>query len=48
MENKEIIYQVKLLLIQQSQERNYTKQKPYSHTLTEKLHQELTQTKLEI
>lgn len=48
MTKDEVTLQVKLILSQQGKERHYTQQKPYSHTLCEKLHESLTQLKLKI
>ena len=41
------LLQLNTILKQQAKERHYTKQKPYSHTLVEKLYQDLSQYKIE-
>ncbi len=46
MDDQELIVAINLILLQMRDERKYVKTKPYSQTLTERLHERLIQHKL--
>lgn len=46
MTKQQLLIELEIIMLEQRSERKYIKTKPYSQTLTEKLHKQLTQYKL--